>query len=181
MKKVVSLLIIGLMISCGGNAQKEKKEQKKEDKNYKISKSETEWKEQLSSLQFHVLREAGTERAFTGEYWDNKKDGIYYSAATGQPLFSSEHKYKSGTGWPSFYKPINEDAVLEIEDKSYGMVRIEIVDSGSGSHLGHVFPDGPKPTGLRYCMNSASLLFVARGDKLPSIVKEWKEKHEKKK
>lgn len=176
MRKLFTLLSLVLLISCSGVAQEHKK---KENKKYKVSKTDAEWKDQLTSMQFYVLRKAGTERAFTGEYWDNKKKGIYYSAATGQPLFSSEHKYKSGTGWPSFYKPITEGAVEEIEDRSYGMVRVEVVDSGSGSHLGHVFPDGPEPTGLRYCMNSASLIFVADGDELPAIVKEWKKKHGK--
>jgi methionine-R-sulfoxide reductase len=176
MRKLFTLLSLVLLISCSGVAQEHKKN---ENKNYKVTKTEAEWKDQLTSMQYYVLRKAGTERAFTGEYWDNKKKGIYYSAATGQPLFSSEHKYKSGTGWPSFYKPITEGAVEEIEDRSYGMVRVEVVDSGSGSHLGHVFTDGPEPTGLRYCMNSASLLFVADGEELPAIVKEWKKKHGK--
>ncbi len=176
MRRLFTFLSLILLISCSGVAQEQKKE---ESKDYKVTKTEAEWKKQLTTMQYYVLRKAGTERAFTGEYWNNKKKGIYYSAATGQPLFSSEHKFKSGTGWPSFYKPIQEGAVEEVEDRSYGMVRVEVVDSGSGSHLGHVFPDGPEPTGLRYCMNSASLIFVADGEELPAIVKEWKKKHGK--
>ncbi len=154
-----------------------KSNSKKDTATYPIQKSDEEWKQQLSDEQFYILRQQGTEYAFTGTYWDNKQKGTYYSAATGQPLFSSEHKFKSGTGWPSFYKPIDENAVKEIVDTSHGMVRTEVVDSGSGSHLGHVFSDGPEPTGLRYCMNSASLLFVAEGEELPPLVKAWQDKH----
>ncbi len=171
------ILILSLTYITG--ACQTKPNEKQENYSYPIQKTEKEWKQILSDKQFYVLRKQGTEYAFSGAYWDNKKKGIYYSAATGQPLFSSEHKYKSGTGWPSFYKPINENAVLEIVDKSHGMIRTEIVDSGSGSHLGHVFNDGPEPTGLRYCMNSVSMIFVAEGEELPAIVKEWKAKYGK--
>ena len=171
-----SLLLI-LSLAYFSAACQVKSNSKVENGSYPIQKTDDEWKKILSDKQFYVLRQQGTEYAFSGEYWDNKKKGIYYSAATGQPLFSSDHKFKSGTGWPSFYKPIDENAVKEVIDTSHGMVRMEVVDTGSGSHLGHVFDDGPAPTGLRYCMNSASLIFVAEGEELPEIVKEWKEKY----
>jgi peptide-methionine (R)-S-oxide reductase len=140
---------------------------------YSIRKSEEEWKELLDPHQFDILRKAATERAFTGLYNDNKKTGIYYSAATGQPLFASDSKFDSGCGWPSFFEPIVPGAILYRTDRSHGMERTEIIDSASGSHLGHVFDDGPPPTGLRYCMNSAAMIFVAKGDEPPSLVREY--------
>lgn len=130
----------------------------------KLDLTDAEWRERLTPTQYHVLREAGTERAFSGALNDNKADGLYLCAACENPLFDSDDKYDSGSGWPSFTRPIGADAVTDHADNSHGMRRVETRCARCDSHLGHVFPDGPPPTGLRYCMNSVSLDFRPRSD-----------------
>ena len=144
---------------------------------YNIERSDAEWKNLLDAHQYHVLRQAGTERPFSGKYYNTNEAGIYYSAASGQPLFYSDTKFDSGCGWPSFFEPITPNAVYYRTDKSYGMIRTEVIDAASGSHLGHVFDDGPPPTGLRYCMNSAAMIFIPVGAEQPDIVHEYMTKH----
>ncbi|MFP4376331.1 MAG: peptide-methionine (R)-S-oxide reductase MsrB [Spirochaetales bacterium] len=137
---------------------------------YAIQMPEREWRQMLDSDEYYVLREKGTERAFSHPLNDNKERGIYYSKATGQPLFHSDDKYDSGTGWPSFTQPISPNAIVYVWDNSLWARRVETVDSLSGSHLGHVFSDGPGPTGQRYCMNGEALVFVPEGGDPPPIV-----------
>lgn len=156
----IGLILIGLtLISCIPTIQKENAMENSNKNNFKVQKTEEEWKRELTPEQYYILRQAGTERPFTGQYNMHFEKGVYKCGACGEPLFSSDSKFDSHCGWPSFDKEIEEGKILERIDTSHGMVRTEILCASCGSHLGHVFDDGPTETGLRYCVNSLSLDF----------------------
>ena len=157
MIKNLVLIFCIVLTGCKGNSQEKKQATNSATENISIVKSKEEWKKELTDMQYYVLREAGTERAFTSDLLKEKRKGTYVCAACGTPLFKSEHKFDSGTGWPSFFEPAANTKVTTVVDLSSGMRRTEVRCGSCDAHLGHVFDDGPRPTGLRYCINSVAL------------------------
>lgn len=167
-KLIIAFIFTSTVLLAPSCAQQSKQKSKtsnhKTTMKDKITKSDSEWKKELTENEYKVLRQKGTERAFSNEFWDNKEEGTYLCAACGNPVFSSDSKFESGTGWPSFYEPINESAVETESDRSLGMLRTEVHCQRCGGHLGHVFDDGPQPTGMRYCVNSVAMDFKKKED-----------------
>jgi len=189
-RTILFLMLMGIALTlgaCSNSMTSESSEPNKPDKpavaaNEELPKTDEEWKKRLTKEQYEVMREKGTERAFTGKYWNTKLPGTYVCAACGTPLFSSDAKFDSGCGWPSYFEPLGKDRIKYIHDTSHGMDRVEVQCAKCGAHLGHVFDDGPKPTGQRYCINSVSILLQEKkGDTKDSAEKTPDPKPEEKK